>query len=110
MAKASKAQRQARALCVELARVTGNRPMQYRMVRPIVIAAGLDDADADAAIAYAVEKGWLTTDVAEDESGRRTVFALQTMAARWRLPQSGHGRANPAQQAISSPLASAVRH
>jgi hypothetical protein len=48
------------SLCVELARVTGNRPMQYRMVRPIVIAAGLDDAAADAAIAYAVEKGWLT--------------------------------------------------
>ena len=67
MAKASKAQRQARALCVELARVTGNRPMQYRMVRPIVIAAGLDNAAADAAIAYAVEKGWLSTDVADDE-------------------------------------------
>ena len=27
--------------------------MQYRVVRPIVIAAGLDDAAADAAIAYA---------------------------------------------------------
>jgi hypothetical protein len=69
MAKASKAQRQARALCVELARVAGNRPMQYRSVRPIGIAAGLDDAAADAAIAYAVEKGWLPTDVAEDGSG-----------------------------------------
>jgi hypothetical protein len=67
--RVSKAERQARALCVELARVTGNRPMQYRMVQPIVIAAGLDDAAADAAIAYAVEKGWLTTDVSEDESG-----------------------------------------
>jgi hypothetical protein len=31
--------------------------MQYRMVRPIVIAAGLNDAAADAAIDYAVEKG-----------------------------------------------------
>jgi hypothetical protein len=69
MAKASKAQRQARALCVELARETGNRPMQYRMVRPIVIAAGLDDAAADAAMTYAVERGWLTTDVSEDEPG-----------------------------------------
>src|SRR6202171_3028237 len=69
MAKASKAQRQARALCVELARATGSRPMQYRLVRPIVIAAGLDDAAADAAIAYAVEKGWLTTDLAEDAPG-----------------------------------------
>ena len=49
--------------------MTGNRPMQYRTVQPIVIAAGLDDAAADAAIAYAVEKGWLITDVSEDESG-----------------------------------------
>jgi hypothetical protein len=39
------------------------------MVRPIVIAAGLDDAAADAAIAYAVEKGWLATDVAKDDPG-----------------------------------------
>jgi hypothetical protein len=54
-------------LCAELARVTGNRPMQYRMVRPIVIAAGLKDTAADNAIAYAVERGWLITDVAEDE-------------------------------------------
>jgi hypothetical protein len=69
MAKASKPQRQARILCVELARVTGNRPMQYRMARPIVIAAGLDDPAADPAIAFAVEKGWLTTDVSEDECG-----------------------------------------
>ena len=69
MPRVSKAERQARALCVELARVTGNRPMQYRMVQPIMIAAGLDDAAADAAIAYAVEKGWLTTDVSEDEYG-----------------------------------------
>ena len=34
-----------------------------------MIAAGLDDAAADAAIAYAVEKGWLTTDLAEDAPG-----------------------------------------
>jgi hypothetical protein len=39
------------------------------MVRPTVIAAGMDDAAADAAIAYAVEKGWLTTDLAEDDPG-----------------------------------------
>jgi hypothetical protein len=45
------------------------QPMQYRMVQPIVIAAGLDDAAADAAITYAVKNGWLTTDISEDESG-----------------------------------------
>jgi hypothetical protein len=39
-----------------LARMTDSRPMQYRMVRPIVIAAGLNDAAADVAIAYAVER------------------------------------------------------
>ena len=68
MPRKSKAERQARALCVELARVTDNRPLQYRIVQPIVIAAGLDYAAADAAIAYAVEKGWLTTAVSEDET------------------------------------------
>jgi hypothetical protein len=33
--------------------------MQWRMVRPLVLAAGMDDAPADAAIAYAIGKGWL---------------------------------------------------
>jgi hypothetical protein len=33
--------------------------MQWRMVRTLVIAAGMDDAPANAAIAYAIEKGWL---------------------------------------------------
>ena len=80
--KSNVAERRARAVCVELARATGNRPMQYRMVRPIVMAAGLDDAAADAAIAYAVDKGWLVTDIAEEgpplgicltDAGRRLV-------------------------------------
>jgi hypothetical protein len=53
----SKVARRARALCVELVRVTGGRPMQWHMVAPIVIAAALDDADA--AIAYAIGQGWL---------------------------------------------------
>ena len=49
----------ARALCVELARVTANRPLQWRMVRMIGPAIGQDEAAVDAAIAYAVEHGWL---------------------------------------------------
>jgi hypothetical protein len=49
----------ARALCVELARVTANRPLQWRMVRMIGPALGQDEAAVDAAIAYAVEHGWL---------------------------------------------------
>ena len=59
MAGASQAFRRARALCVELARVTGARPMQYRMVAPIAQSIGLDAAAADAAVALAVEQKWL---------------------------------------------------
>ena len=67
MARAPQVEKHARALCAELARVTGGRPLQYRMVRPIVITADLNDAAAEAAIAHAVEKGWLITVVADDE-------------------------------------------
>ena len=49
----------ARALCVELARATGGKPMQWRMVRLIGPALGQDEAAVDAAIAQAVEQGWL---------------------------------------------------
>ena len=49
----------ARSLCAELAHVTGNRPLQWRMVRMIGPAIGQDEAAVDAAIAYAVEHGWL---------------------------------------------------
>jgi hypothetical protein len=49
----------ARALCVELARVTDGRPLQWRMVRLIGPAVGQDEATVDAAIAYAVERDWL---------------------------------------------------
>jgi hypothetical protein len=49
----------ARALCVELARVTDGRPLQWRMVRLIGPAVGQDEATADMAIAYAVERDWL---------------------------------------------------
>ena len=82
MARASQVERRARALYVELARVTNGRPMQYRMVQPLVKAVGLNEAVAEAAIAYAVEQGWLITEVAEDEpphsvcltdAGRRVV-------------------------------------
>jgi hypothetical protein len=49
----------ARALCVELARVTDGRPLQWRMVRLIGPAVGQDEASVDAAIAYAVARDWL---------------------------------------------------
>ena len=49
----------ARALCVELARATGGKSLQWRMVRLIGPALGQDEAAVDAAIAQAVEQGWL---------------------------------------------------
>jgi hypothetical protein len=49
----------ARALCVELARVTDGRPLQWQMVRLIGPAVGQDEAMTDMAIAYAVERDWL---------------------------------------------------
>jgi hypothetical protein len=38
---------------------TDNRPMQYKMAQTIGKAVGINEATADVAIAYAVEKGWL---------------------------------------------------
>ena len=62
MAKVSKVERRAHALCGALARMTNGRLMQYRMARPVAIAAAVDNAAADAAIAYAIQKGWLIGD------------------------------------------------
>ena len=55
MAKVSKVERRAHALCGALARMTNGGRMQYRMARPIAITAAVDDAAADAAIAYAIQ-------------------------------------------------------
>ena len=49
----------ARALCVELARVTRGKPLQWQMVRLIGPTLGQDEAAGDAAITYAVDHGWL---------------------------------------------------
>lgn len=59
MTRASHIVRRARALCAELARVTGGRPMQYRMVAPVAQSIGLDAADAEDAVALAIEQKWL---------------------------------------------------
>jgi hypothetical protein len=59
MAKASQVERQARVLCVELARVTRGRPMHWCTVDSIMAAAGVADPAADAAVAFAVGRGWL---------------------------------------------------
>jgi hypothetical protein len=57
--RTSLVEKRARALCVELARATGGKPLQWRMVRLIGPALGQDEAAVDAAIAHAVEQGWL---------------------------------------------------
>jgi hypothetical protein len=59
VARTSKVDRHARALCVELARVRDGRSLQWRKVRSIGPAVGQDEATADMAIAYAVERDWL---------------------------------------------------
>jgi hypothetical protein len=51
-----------RALCVELARVTGNLPMQYREILPLARSVGLSKEEAGIAIAQAVGKKWLLTE------------------------------------------------
>jgi hypothetical protein len=53
-------ERRARAVCVELARATGSRPMHWRTVGPIGQAVGLDNASA--AVAYAAGQDWLLTE------------------------------------------------
>ena len=76
MAKASQVERQARAVCAELARVTGARPMRWATVDSIMAAAGVADAAADDAIAFAAGQDWLLTEgqpphsICLTESGR----------------------------------------
>ena len=49
----------ARALCAKLARVSDDTPMEYRMVRRMARVLALDYETADAAIGYAIQRGWL---------------------------------------------------
>jgi hypothetical protein len=86
MAEASQAFTRARALCVELARVTGARPMQYRMVAPIAQSIGLDAAAADAAVALAIEQKWLV------RSGERPHTIRLTDEGRHLTIINGYGR------------------
>jgi hypothetical protein len=53
----AKVERQARALCAELARVTGSRPQQWCAAQAIGRAIGLDDPGA--AVAYAIGRDWM---------------------------------------------------
>ena len=71
MPKSTAVDRRARALCVELARVTDSRLMQWRMAQIIAQAVGLDEATADVAIVYAVERDWLIAEGNPPHASRR---------------------------------------
>jgi hypothetical protein len=81
MARQSKVERQARAVCVELARATDSRPIHWRTVGPIGQAVGLDDASA--AVACAAGQDWLLTEgqpphsICLTEGGRVMVAKLK---------------------------------
>ena len=52
-------EKRAHALCIELACVRADGPLEYRMVSLIARLVTIDYETADAAIAYAIQKGWL---------------------------------------------------
>jgi|HubBroStandDraft_6_1064221.scaffolds.fasta_scaffold502297_2 hypothetical protein len=53
-------EKRARALCVKLASLNDGTPMEYREVRLMARVLALNYETADGAIAYAIQKGWLT--------------------------------------------------
>jgi hypothetical protein len=57
--RTSLVEKRARAVCAGLVRATESEPMQWRMVRLIARSVAFDYKTADAAISYAIQKGWL---------------------------------------------------
>jgi hypothetical protein len=57
--RTSLVEKRARAVCAGLARATESGPMQWRMVRLTARSVAFDYKTADAAISYAIQKGWL---------------------------------------------------
>ena len=53
-------EKRARALCVKLASLNDGTPMEYREVRLMARVLALNYETADGAIAFAIQKGWLT--------------------------------------------------
>jgi hypothetical protein len=63
---------------LRIRRGTAGRPMQYRMIAPIMVGARIrDERDQRAAVAYAVEQEWLEVEGGHSamltESGRQLV-------------------------------------
>jgi hypothetical protein len=62
VARQSKVEKNARALCVELARVTNSRPMQWRMLGSLAQGLKFTDDEMGAAILAAAEREWILVD------------------------------------------------
>jgi|SRR5258707_15010156 len=84
--RATLIQKRARALCVKLASLNDGTPMEYREVRLMARVLALNYQTADGAIAFAIQKGWLTGEgepthsICLTDEGR----ALQTTSKRTR--------------------------
>ena len=69
--------RRGRSLCIELARVTADTPMEYQMARLIARRVAIDYETADAAIAHAADQGWVIVEAGRSvcltDAGRRLV-------------------------------------
>jgi hypothetical protein len=57
--RTSLVEKRARALCAGLARVTESKRVPWQMVRLMARPVAFDYETADAAIEYAIKKGWL---------------------------------------------------
>jgi len=70
--RTSLVEKRARAVCTGLARVNRSEPMQWRMARLIARSVAFDYKTADAAISYAIQKGWLIGEGVPPHSVRLT--------------------------------------
>jgi hypothetical protein len=73
------------ALCFELARVTDNRPLEYRLLAPIANALGLNKGVAEAAAIAAGRAGMAT----RYGRFRRTASTSRIPLTPWQSSQAG---------------------
>ena len=89
--RTSLVEKRARAVCAGLARATESGPMQWRMVRLTARSVAFDYKTADAAISYAIQKGWLIGEgepphsVCLTDAGRDLLATPHHRAPRGRL-------------------------
>jgi hypothetical protein len=92
MAKPSKAEKQVRALCVELARATGGRPVQWRMLHEIEERLGFDEKATAAALLAAIERNWIQVDQLAEKGEIELGVGLDQ--APYLSARAGHGQAH----------------